>query len=105
MLKVTHLNPDALPRSPVFSQAVSVAGPARTIYVGGQNAVAADGSVIGEDAGAQTARALENLGIVLAESGARLEDVVYWSISVVAGQPPGAPLWGFHTGWGNPPNP
>src|SRR2546423_13982016 len=100
MLKVTHLNPDALPRSPVFSQAVSVAGPARTIYVGGQNAVAADGSVVGEDVGAQTARALENLATVLAEAGARLDDVVHWSISVVAGQAlPGAPA-AFQRAWG-----
>ncbi len=105
MLNVSHLNPDALPRNPAFSQAVSVAGPARTIYVGGQNAVLADGAVAGDDAAAQTARALENVEVVLAEAGARLEDVVYWSISLVDGQPLPAAFAAFRQVWGARPNP
>jgi enamine deaminase RidA (YjgF/YER057c/UK114 family) len=43
--RITHHNPAGLPRNPAFSQAVSVEGPTRTIYVGGQNAVDADGTV------------------------------------------------------------
>jgi hypothetical protein len=34
--KIRHHNPAGLPRNPAFSQGVSVEGPARTIYVGGQ---------------------------------------------------------------------
>src|SRR5438034_9620877 len=105
MLNIAHLNPDSLPRNPAFSQAVSVAGPARTIYVGGQNAVTADGSVVGDDAGMQTARALENLEVVLAQAGARLEDVVHWSILVVQGQALPAAFAAFRTVWGTRPNP
>lgn len=105
MLKVDHLNPPELPRNPAFSQGVSVAGPARTIYVGGQNAVAADGTVVGDDLGTQTTRALENLAAVLAEAGAGLEDVVHWSLAVVAGQPLAGGFAAFQRTWGTRPNP
>lgn len=94
------LGPAGLPRNPAFSQAVSVEGPARTIYVGGQNAVDADGTVASQDPAAQTARALQNLELVLADAGARLEDVVSWSILVVAGQPLSQAFAGFQQVWG-----
>jgi hypothetical protein len=35
--EVAHLNPDGLAHSAAFTQAVLVEGPARTVYVGGQN--------------------------------------------------------------------
>jgi len=44
---ITHVNPEAMHSNPAFSQAVVVEGAARTIYVGGQNAVDADGRVVG----------------------------------------------------------
>ncbi len=37
MTTVTHLQPADLPSNPAFAQGVGVEGPARTIYVGGQN--------------------------------------------------------------------
>ena len=43
--KIRHHHPAGLPRNPAFSQGVSVEGPARTIDVGGQNAVEADDTV------------------------------------------------------------
>jgi enamine deaminase RidA (YjgF/YER057c/UK114 family) len=104
--QVTHHNPAGLPRNPAFSQAVSVQGPTRTIYVGGQNAVEADGAIAGHDLAAQTARALRNLELVLADAGARLEDVASWSILVVAGQPLGEAFAAFQQVWdarGEPP--
>ena len=39
-MPIEHLNPDGLMKNPAFSQAVAVTGPHKTIYVGGQNAVA-----------------------------------------------------------------
>jgi hypothetical protein len=42
--RVEHINPEGLTKNPAFSQAVVVTGPAKTIYVGGQDAV--DGSGI-----------------------------------------------------------
>jgi enamine deaminase RidA (YjgF/YER057c/UK114 family) len=85
--RITHLNPDGLPSNPAFSQAVVVQGPVRTIYVGGQNAVTADGTIDGDDIATQTTRALRNLELVLQAAGAELADVVSWTIYVVDGQP------------------
>lgn len=98
--QVTHHSPAGLPRNPAFSQAVSVQGPIRTIYVGGQNAVEADGTVTSHDLAAQTVRALRNLELVLADAGARLADVASWSILVVAGQPLAEAFAGFQQVWG-----
>jgi enamine deaminase RidA (YjgF/YER057c/UK114 family) len=78
MTTVTRLQPAGLPQNPAFSQGVAVAGPVRTIYVGGQNGE-------GEDVGAQTRAALRNVELVLREAGAELTDVVHWRIAVVHG--------------------
>ena len=48
-----------------------VSGPVRTIYVGGQDAVDADGNVVGVgDLAAQTAQILRNIKVALAAAGA-----------------------------------
>jgi enamine deaminase RidA (YjgF/YER057c/UK114 family) len=104
-MTVAHHNPAGLPSNPAFSQAVSIDGPARTIYVGGQNAVAADGSIVGDDVAAQTARALENLETVLADAGAGLDDVVSWTITAVEGQDLRAGFGAFTQAWGTRGNP
>jgi len=103
---LTRHNPDGLPRNPAFCQAVSVDGPHRTTYVGGQNAVAADGSVPDTDIASQTIRALQNLELVLADAGAAVTDVATWSIRVVDGQPLEDGFRGFLEFWqdrGEPP--
>lgn len=85
-LAVNHLNPERMHLNPDFSQAVVVEGPARTIYIGGQNAVSPEGTVIGAgDIAAQTAQIFENLEVVLAAAGATLHDIVKWTIYVVQG--------------------
>jgi enamine deaminase RidA (YjgF/YER057c/UK114 family) len=59
---------------------------ATTIYVGGQNSVAADGTLVGEgDVAAQSARALENAKAALAAAGATIQDVVQWTVLFVDG--------------------
>ncbi len=58
----TFLNPTGLVSSPVFTQAIVVTSPHRTIYIGGQDAVDADGNVVGEgDFEAQTRQVFQNL--------------------------------------------
>ncbi len=55
--RVEHLNPDGLMRSPAFTQVVIVSGPVRTIYIGGQDSVNADGEIVGNgDIAARPAR-------------------------------------------------
>lgn len=81
-------------------------GLAKTVYVGGQNAVDASGAVVGKgDLKAQTEQVFKNLQIALEAGGAKLENVVKWNIYVVEGQAiePGFAV--FQRVWGNRPNP
>jgi enamine deaminase RidA (YjgF/YER057c/UK114 family) len=103
---VQHLNPDGLHKNPAFSQAVVVSGSARTIYVGGQNAVDVSGNIVGKgDLRAQTEQALHNLQTALDAGGAGLEQVVKWNIYVVQGQSVQAGLEAFQKVWGQRSNP
>ncbi|MEP7024343.1 MAG: RidA family protein [Actinomycetota bacterium] len=96
----TYLNPDSLPRNPAFSQGIVVEAPAKTIYVGGQNGILADGTMAGDTLADQTRQALLNVQAVLAAAGAKLTDVVRWTITVVEGQPLGAGFAAFQEAWG-----
>lgn len=104
-VRITHLNPDGLHQNPAFTQAVVVEGAARTVYVGGQNAVAADGTVVGEDLATQTEQVFANLRTLLAAAGATLGDVIKWTIYVVQGQEIGPGFGVFQRTWGGAPNP
>jgi enamine deaminase RidA (YjgF/YER057c/UK114 family) len=97
----THLNPDTLPHNPAFSQAVVVEGSARTVYLGGQNAVAADGSVVGDTLAEQTRQALTNVAAVLAAAGGALSDVVRLTVAIVEGQPVADGFAAFREVWGD----
>lgn len=103
---VQHLNPEGLHRNPAFSQAVVVSGDARTVYIGGQNAVDVSGKIVGKgDLRVQTEQALHNLQTALAAGGAGLEQVVKWNIYVVQGQSVQAGLEAFQQVWGQRSNP
>ncbi|NUP02103.1 MAG: RidA family protein [Nonomuraea sp.] len=82
---VRHINPEGLHRSPAFSQAVVVEQPAKTIYIGGQNGVGADGKVVGPTVGDQARQAFRNLKAILESEGASLANIVHWRIAVVNG--------------------
>lgn len=102
---VTHLNPEGMHTNPAFTQAVVVEGAARTIYVGGQNAVDADGQIVGDDLATQTEQVFANLETVLAAAGATLHDVVKWTIYVVQGHDIRPGFGVFQRVWGTKPNP
>jgi enamine deaminase RidA (YjgF/YER057c/UK114 family) len=80
-----HINPEGLHRSPAFSQAVVVEQPAKTIYIGGQNGVDADGKVVGPTLKEQATQAFRNLATILASEGASLANIVHWRIATVQG--------------------
>ena len=104
--RVEHLNPKELPQNPAFSQVVVVSGSVKTIYIGGQNAVTAEGAIVGErDIGAQSEQVLSNLAAALAAAGARLEHVIKWSVHVVEGQPLESAFAVFQRVWGQRPDP
>jgi len=101
---VRHINPDGLHRSPAFSQAVVVEQPVKTIYIGGQNGVDADGKVVGPTLGEQAVQAFRNLAIILESEGASLSNIVHWTIAVVEGQSVGEGVAAFQQVW-NPADP
>jgi enamine deaminase RidA (YjgF/YER057c/UK114 family) len=101
---VEFLNPDGMLRNPAFSQAAVISGPVKTIYVGGQDAILADGTIVGVgDLGAQTKQALVNLETALRAAGAGLEHVVKWNILLVEGQSFSAGFRAFQEFWGDRP--
>jgi enamine deaminase RidA (YjgF/YER057c/UK114 family) len=105
MPEITPINPAALPHNPAFSQGVSVAGGGRTIYVGGQNGIGADGGVIAGGVGEQTAQALANVEHVINEVGGGLEHVAFWTILIVQGESLEQAFAAFQRAWGRRPNP
>jgi 2-iminobutanoate/2-iminopropanoate deaminase len=84
-MKITHVNPDGLYKSPAFSQAVLVEG-GKTIYIGGQNGILADGTLAGDDLTSQTEQAYRNILEILRAVGASQENVAKLTIYVVKGQ-------------------
>ena len=79
-MPITHVNPDGMHRNPAFSWAVRVPAGHDTIYIGGQNGVGPDGTVVGPGLREQTSKALENLRTCVEAAGASITDVVKsWS--------------------------
>jgi enamine deaminase RidA (YjgF/YER057c/UK114 family) len=104
--QVQYLNPETLSKNPAFTNVVVVSGPAKTIYIGGQDAVDASGNIIGKgDLKAQTEQILKNIQAALAAGGAQPEHVVKWNIYVVQGQSLQEGFAAFQSVWGNRPNP
>ena len=104
--QVQHINPEGLPKNPAFTNVIVVTGPAKTIYVGGQDAIDASGSIVGKgDIMRQTEQVLANIQMALVAAGADLADVVKWNVYVVAGQPLQPAFEAFQRIWGQRPNP
>lgn len=104
--EVKYINPDSLPKNPAFTNVVTATGPIKTVYIGGQDAVDASGTVVGKgDFKAQSEQILKNVQAALAAGGAGLEHVVKLNIYVVQGQPLQEGFAAFQQIWGNRPNP
>jgi 2-iminobutanoate/2-iminopropanoate deaminase len=74
----TPIDPPGMPTSPAFAQGMILpVGP--TLYVGGQNGVDADGTLL-EGLGPQTEQALRNVLAVLAAAGTGPEHVAKLTI-------------------------
>ena len=100
--QVELLAPDGLVKSPAFSHVAVVSGAVRTIYVGGQDAVTADGEIVGKgDLAAQTTQILTNIETALAAAGAGLEHIIKWNVFVVEGQAIQAGFEAFQRFWGD----
>jgi 2-iminobutanoate/2-iminopropanoate deaminase len=102
-MKITHINPDELYKSPVFSQAVLAEG-GKTLYIGGQDGILPDGKMAGDTFAAQTAQALRNVLAILASVGATQENVVKQTIYAVKGQDIQEGFAAVKEVWGNFPS-
>jgi enamine deaminase RidA (YjgF/YER057c/UK114 family) len=104
--RVEFLNPDGLSRNPAFSNVAVVSGTVRTIYIGGQDAVDADGTIVGVgDIAAQTEQVLRNLRTALTAAGADPGHVVKWTVFIVEGQDFATGYAAFQRVWGTPVDP
>lgn len=101
-MNIRHINPETLGRNPVFSQGVSLEGPAKLVFVGGQNGMTADGKPAGNDLASQSGQALRNVLEVLKAAGASQENVLKLTIYIVQGHDIGPAfdeaqkVWGMH---------
>jgi enamine deaminase RidA (YjgF/YER057c/UK114 family) len=85
---------------------VTVTGPAKTIYIGGQDAVDASGAIVGKgDIQAQMEQVFQNLQAALKASGAELENIIKWNIYILQGQPLRPAFEVSQRIWGGRPNP
>ena len=101
---ISVINPKELAPPRGYSHAVAVKGSHTTIYIGGKNSIARDGSVVGKgDLNAQTGQALENVRAVLDVADADLSSVVKFTIYLVQGQDPRAGALAFLEKWGDSP--
>jgi len=86
MSQISLLRPEGLVQSPAFSHVAVVPPGATTIYIGGQNAVTADGALVGgDDVVAQTEQVMANLRVALAAAGATVHDLVMVTVLLVEG--------------------
>lgn len=86
MTENSLLRPDGLVHSPAFAHVAVVPPGATTIYVGGQNAVTGDGTLVGgDDVAAQIRQVMANLHVALAAAHATVQDLVMVTILLVDG--------------------
>lgn len=102
--RISVINPEELAPPRGYSHAVAVKGSHTTIYIGGKNGVARDGSVVGKgDLKAQTGQALENVRAVLEAADADHSNIVKFTIYLVQGQDPQVGALAFLEKWGDNP--
>ena len=103
---VRFINPDSLNKNPAFTNVVVVEGNVRTVHIGGQDAINAQGEIVGKgDIVAQTEQVLANVRAALEAGGAGPEHIIKWNIYVVEGQSLQAGFAAFQNAWPEVPNP
>jgi enamine deaminase RidA (YjgF/YER057c/UK114 family) len=104
--QVLYVNPDDLHKNPAYTNVIVVTGQVKTIYIGGQDAVDASGTIVGKgDIKQQTEQVLANLKSALKAGGAELDHIVKWNVYVVQGQNIQPAFEAFQQFWGRRPEP
>jgi enamine deaminase RidA (YjgF/YER057c/UK114 family) len=79
-----YINPDTLLKPRGYTHIVTIAGPARMIFISGQVAVDKEGKLVGPgDLKAQIRQAASNLKAALAAAGATAADIVKTNTYIV----------------------
>ncbi|HLY26620.1 MAG TPA: RidA family protein [Aggregatilineales bacterium] len=103
---VEYINPEGMHKNPAFTQVVVATNPVKTVYIGMQNAVSAQGEIVGKgDIAAQTEQVMTNIQTCLDAAGAKAENIVIWTIYVQQGLPIFPAIEVGMRWWGNRPNP
>lgn len=103
--RIEYVHPEDMAPPRGYSHGIAIRGDHTTIYVGGQNAVDKNGTVVGKgDLKAQAEQALSNVEKVLAAAGATLRNVVKFNIFLVQGQNPQEGFLVFQEKWGDFPD-
>jgi enamine deaminase RidA (YjgF/YER057c/UK114 family) len=102
MSTITHINPEDLHTSPVFSQG-TLAETGRTLYVGGQNGTGPDGAVVAGGFAEQTTQAMKNVLSVLEAAKAGPEQVAKLNVYIAADADLNEGFGAFGAVWGNHP--
>jgi enamine deaminase RidA (YjgF/YER057c/UK114 family) len=101
-MNIKYINPPSMVAPRGYSHAISVSGDFETIYIGGQNAVDENGNLVGmNDLKKQTEQILLNIETILAQAGAKLENVIKLGIHILKGQNPLEGFQVFQQKWGN----
>ena len=99
-MEIRYINPDDMAKSQGYSHGISVTGDHKTIYVGGQNAIDANGNLVGKDnLKQQTEQVLASIEKILESDGAKFENVVKFNIHILQGQNPQEGFQAFQEKW------
>jgi len=83
------ISPESLSKNPAFSHVAVIKGNHKTVYIGGQNSIDRNGTLIGKGSlELQAQQVLKNLEAALESAAAGFEHVVKWNIYFVKGQSP-----------------
>ncbi|WP_423736631.1 RidA family protein [Chitinophaga caseinilytica] len=84
---IQHITPEQLYNNPAYSHAVVAQGAGRTIYLGGQNSLSKEGTVLFPgDIKGQSAQVMQNLTAVLEAANALPDHLMKLTMHIVQGQ-------------------
>lgn len=99
-MKIEGVNPEDMVRPRGYSHAVSVEGIHKTVYIGGQNAIDKNGSIVGgNNLNKQTIQILKNIEKIMQSAGGVLENVIKLNIYIVQGEDPLEGFKAFQEKW------
>lgn len=105
-MTVERINPKGMHANPAFTQMIVLPANTRTAIIGGQNAVNAEGEIVGKgDFAKQTAQALRNLVTCLEAVNATVDDLIQVKIYMKAGEDLRAGFGEWMKVWGQRTNP